>query len=492
MADSTSTSIKNQTQPGLMSLSGLASQNLNPSTGGSTTPSAFLQTSPGGAPVMTAYGQGTTSPTFSTNTQIPTTGITPGIISPSTVSSNVTQPSVYQQNLSKYGLSSIPTGYSFNANGTLTNSAGQSYVAPKQNTNTQTSSGSTSPPASAPPSFPNVVNQLTQTASAPSSGFTQNMGNSQQAQTGLMNLSQTTPEEQAIQDQITNYGNSFDLANKDVSALEPGLTMGQVSGQQGALLNAYNTGLSRLQSQEGIAQTQQTQNQAGYNEAGGLANTAAGAATTQQGTQQSGLASAGSLIAPQQAGPTNVAFNPATNSYGPGAGSGYGPNGIGSASQVSGDFSAGQNYYSTLLPAFNQASSVLNGSSNNQGLLSFLQQNPNINPSSLNAANFGNQWLNSQFSNSTYAELGQYLNEYLQSLTPVIGSQGVSDYKSQIVQSLVNPTASTQSLTQQIQNLQSLAQGKMQATLNSFSGNANGTQSNTNTSGGTIFPTSIQ
>lgn len=71
-------------------------------------------------------------------------------------------------------------------------------------------------------------------------------------------------------------------------------------------------------------------------------------------------------------------------------------------------------------------------------------------------------------SDPKFQQFSQYLNELLQTLTPIIGSQGVSDYKSQLVQSLVNPSASTGSIQQQLQNLMGIASDKMQATYGSF------------------------
>lgn len=217
--------------------------------------------------------------------------------------------STYQQNLSNYGLTSIPQGYSFNASGKLVNGSGQEYVSPSTsqenagantynggvNTNGQTLSGYVPTPQS---QLGSAISTLGNTASSPSSTYTQNQNNSSTAQSGLIANSDITPTEQNILNQENSLGQSFNISNTDTTALEPGLTIGQVSGQQGALLNAYNTGLQNLQTQEGQAQTQQGIQQTGLNEAGGLANTGASNATAQQGTQQSGQGAVVGALAP--------------------------------------------------------------------------------------------------------------------------------------------------------------------------------------------------
>ena len=294
---------------------------------------------------------------------------------------------------------------------------------------------------------------------------------------GLVGASATTPQEQAIQNQMTNLGQSFDITNKDVSAYEPGLTMGQVSGQQGALLGAYNTALARLQQQEGLAQTQQQLQQAGLTAAGNVAQQQAGAATTEQQAQQSALAQAAGVTAPT---PANIYgfYQPGTGQY-----QEY-PGGAAGGAQAQGALNLGTTYYSTMLPAYNNAKGIVDGTTDNPGLMNFLQSNPDINFSSLNAANFAQQWINNQFSNPKYQELGQYFTELLNTLTPVVGAQGVSNYKQQLVNSMLNPTSQNQSLQQQIQNLMSIAGGKMQTTYQTFSGGqSTGNQSNSSSQG---------
>lgn len=268
--------------------------------------------------------------------------------------------------------------------------------------------------------------------------------------TGLANRSQ-----QAGQD----YQNQIAEANKYNEALKTS----RMNEAKGLAENAQNPIPLEFQQGRGqVLQSQYAQEQAalgaGYSGAANLA----GQANTQQGLQQSALATAAGLAAPQPANPLGT-FNPATGQYSQyGGGSG---SGIAGAGAVLGNLSAAQNYQQNLLPSFNQAQSVYGG------LTNFIAQNPDINPTSVNFVNSINAWARGeQLSDPKYKQFTQYLNELLQTLTPIIGSAGVSDYKSQLVQSMVNPTANSQSILAQVQNLMNIAKGKMEATQQTFSG----------------------
>lgn len=272
--------------------------------------------------------------------------------------------------------------------------------------------------------FPSIVGGLASTASQPSQQYTDAQKQYLAANAELQKLQ----NQAAIQ--TANIGGS--RTNLAEAGGEQGLLQNLVANQSAALTGEMNA-----------------------------AQAAAQTATGQQGTQQSGLAAAGGLAAPQAFGLTNIPFNPITGQFGGIAGAGAG--GIGGAGQVMGQLGSSENFYQNLVPAFNQAQSVY------QGLTSFIQQNPSINPTDANFVNNMNAWARGQqLSDPKYNQFTQYLNELLQTLTPIIGSQGVSDYKSQLVQTMVNPTSSTQSIQAQVQNLMNIAQGKMTATQQSF------------------------
>lgn len=261
---------------------------------------------------------------------------------------------------------------------------------------------------------------------------------------------QPTPEYLAAQKQYQTANEQLAELKKSAANnqfIGAGTNMAEYAGTQGLLAN-------RIANQENALAAEMAAAQA-----------AAGIATGQQQTQQQGLGAAAGLSIPQPGqSPTTQYFDPLTGQYSPLAANSAGQGGIGVAGQVIGNLNSSTNFYQSLLPAYNQAQSVASG------LNDFLKKNPNINPSSLNVANFANQWLHNQFSNPQYQQLGQYLSELLQTLTPIVGSQGVSNYKTQLVQSMVDPTASAGSIQQQVQNLLSIAQGKLNETYNTFSG----------------------
>lgn len=246
--------------------------------------------------------------------------------------------------------------------------------------------------------------------------------------------------------------NQYLEANKELAGLK------ENAAQQAANIGRSRTDLSEAGGEQGILQNLLAGKESALTGEMAAAQAAAQAATGQQGTQQSGLAAAGGLAQPTPANALGF-FNPTEGNYNP-----YGATGgVGAGGQVVGQYGAAQNFYANLVPSYNQAQSVY------QGLTDFLQNNPSINPSDANFVNNMNAWARGQqLSDPKYQQFTQFLNELLQTLTPIVGSQGVSDYKSQLVQTMVNPTSSTESIQQQIDNLMQIATGKMQATQQSF------------------------
>lgn len=178
--------------------------------------------------------------------------------------------------------------------------------------------------------------------------------------------------------------------------------------------------------------------------------------------QQKGLSlqaaqAAAGLTAPQAYGPTNVPYYPGQG-YGQTAIGQFGQNGAFSVGQLEGNIGLGQQYQQVYLPAFNQGNAVANE------LMTFLDQNPDINPTNLNKVNFWNAWLKGQqLSDPRYQQLSAYLNDMLGNYGRVLGTQGTTDYKQSLVQSMLDSSASTQSLKQQITNLTKLASTNLQA-----------------------------
>lgn len=371
--------------------------------------------------------------------------------------------------------------------------------------------------------FSQSVNGLVSLGSNPMEAYNENQNNAQNDQKALVGASGITPTEQNILNQENNLGKSFNVSNVDTTALEPGLTIGQVSGQQGALLNAYNTGLQNLQTQYGQAQGQQQLQQQGLNEAGGLANTGASNATSQQGTQQSALGAAGGLSQPVQVPYSNQYISPVN---GEPVGGSTGNYSITSAAQqyakmvqngqmsysdavsaLSGYGPAGQQALNSALPSgfnVNQSNATASSQSaqtqqvqqyksasqqaKNLGLqLNQLLSAGGINPSDLNAANKAIQAIASNTSDPNYQTfqnlISDLANTYAQVLTPAGGS--TTDMVRSISQNLLNSSMSGQGISQVMDNLDSQVQAKISGVTTAY---GNGTNTNTNSGDSTANP----
>lgn len=259
--------------------------------------------------------------------------------------------------------------------------------------------------------------------------------------------SQSSPQYQAA---LQQYG----TANQGLMDLRSQFA------QQNANIGGGRTNLAEAGGEQGLLQNLEAGKESALTGEMNASIVAAQAATGQQNTQQQGLGTAAGYEAPQAANVFGT-YNPITGQY-----SGYGgAGGTFAAGQASGNFSAGQNFQQTIAPAYQNAQGILNGTANDPGLSSFLKTNPDLNPTDVN---FGNQikaWAEGkQTSDARYTKLGQYLNEFLQTLTPIVGSQGVSNYKTQLVQNMVDPSAKNTSIQDQLNNIWNIASGKVGST----------------------------
>jgi hypothetical protein len=179
-----------------------------------------------------------------------------------------------------------------------------------------------------------------------------------------------------------------------------------------------------------------------------------------QQLQQQALGTAAGLAAPQQYGITTSPFDPITGQFGSMPG---GQGGAFGAGQITGNVALGQQFQQTMLPAYEAAGSI------KQGLDSWLDSNPTINPTDVNLINNLKGWvLGQQFSDPRYPQMSQFLNEFLNTLTPIIGSPGeVTNYKQSIVNSLLNPSSGTSSLKQQADSLYRIAGDKIRSVYQS-------------------------
>lgn len=218
----------------------------------------------------------------------------------------------------------------------------------------------------------------------------------------------------------------------------------------------------------------------------------AGLGITQQQAQQSALSSAGSLAQPSVAAYGQTVFDPTSGGF-TGGGSlppevmqqyaqmaatgqyaaipsfitgnpvlnaqlnvaakainpSYTPVGSQGASQVLG-----------TIPALQSAEAAADGIKNT--IITYLQTNPQINASNLSAAGVFQQWLAGQTSDPKYQTFLNYLNEYTNTLAPILGVGGdTTNLKTQIAQGFINAAASGQSIAQVLNATSALAKNKV-------------------------------
>ncbi len=113
------------------------------------------------------------------------------------------------------------------------------------------------------------------------------------------------------------------------------------------------------------------------------------------------------------------------------------------------------------VPAMQSANTAAEGIKNT--IQSYLQSNPTINANDLAAGNLLQQWIDGkQLANPKYQVLFNYLNEYTNTLAPVLGVGGdPTNFKTQIAQSFINAAASGQSISQVLDAMSKLATNKI-------------------------------
>lgn len=114
------------------------------------------------------------------------------------------------------------------------------------------------------------------------------------------------------------------------------------------------------------------------------------------------------------------------------------------------------------IPALTSANTAAEGIKNT--IVSYLGANPQLNPSDLAAGNLLQQWIQGkQLTDPKYQTLFNYLNEYTNTLAPILGVGGdATNLKTQIAQGFVNAAASGQSISQVLSAMSQLATNKIQ------------------------------
>lgn len=225
-------------------------------------------------------------------------------------------------------------------------------------------------------------------------------------------------------------------------------------------------------------------------------------AQTQQQLEQQALQQAAGLAQPSVTQYGQTVFNPLTGTFQ--GGSTLEPSVV--ANQLAQDVVSGRKTYdqavaslgyaggagqqflnnalSAISPTFNipQATATIGGQAGVLGQLpalesadvaaegikdkitTYLASNPQLNPSALAVGNVLQQWVQGkQLSDPKYQTLFNYLNEYTNTLAPILGVGGdATNLKTQIAQSFVNAAASGQSIAEVLENIQGLSRGKIE------------------------------
>jgi hypothetical protein len=373
-------------------------------------------------------------------------------------------------------------------------------------------------------SFPGLVGSLAGT-SQQGSPEAQNYTN-QTANYGAGNI----PIGQKAQNIADQYGKQIAQVGGQGAAFESGqLTTGTSPVATG---NAAVTAQTTAAQQLALATGEQAALQGigyqltGQNQAASAANSAAGQANTGQELVQSGLNQAATRAALQLGSIGQVPFSPLNQGQGQVLGSGQQGN-IQGAGQLLGQFQGSQALGASTLqgqaqgqqalaaasgvgqaagqqalaaaPGQTQASVYSTQQAQVAGYTSALQQGQNLqsqlanligqfglNPNDLNAANAGIQKIAQNVSSPQYKILQNYVNDvantYAQVLTPPGGS--ATDTTRGIASSMIDATASGQSLITVMQSLDAAAKAKIAGIPTTGAGNTGGSTSGSGSKSG--------
>lgn len=306
---------------------------------------------------------------------------------------------------------------------------------------------------------------------------TQPNAGQQTAITGLNQLGSTpSPAVQQAQNDLVNWKDQYGKQTANIAGTPGDLSL--ANGEQGVLQNKYLTGLDARNVAVQNALSQQGQQINAYSAAG----TQGG---NQQGLLQQALNQAATLSAPT----TGIAYgtqtyNPVTGQYDTSGGSPF------LAGQVQGENALGSQYAQNN-SAYNQATAVKNQ------VVGFLNNTP-INPSDFTDVNSIIGLLSGKVSDPKYQQLSSQLNEYLQTITPIMGVGGnATDLKTSLAQGMLNGHMTAQAIVDQLNTLEQTAKTKLDqqafgggtklgTNSGTYTGGASG-QSIPNGNGGTMF-----
>jgi hypothetical protein len=176
-----------------------------------------------------------------------------------------------------------------------------------------------------------------------------------------------------------------------------------------------------------------------------------GIQTGQQGTELTGLSNAAGYAQPSPYGPAQAPYSSYTGTGNATVSPFSGGNALGSVA-------LGQQYTSTLLPAYSAAGAI------KDDMQSFLADNPQINPDTLRVGNQLQQWVQGQMSDPKLAAFNQKLNEFLSTATPLVGAMGgMTNFKQSMVNSMLDGMAQGQTVSQAMDTMYTLMGEKLNA-----------------------------
>lgn len=247
-------------------------------------------------------------------------------------------------------------------------------------------------------------------------------------------------------------GNAANVA-RTTAAQQSAVAAGETAALQGVNtgITANNAGASALSSAGNLAQPQVTSyGQTSFNPATG--EFAGGGSLPAEVMQQyAQMAASGQYAGIPSFITSNPVLNAQLNVAAKSLNPSYTPVGAAAASGVL-----------SGIPAMQSASTAAEGIKNT--INTYLQANPNLNPSDLAAGNKLQQWIQGQqLTDPKYQTLFDYLNEYTNTIAPILGVGGnPTDLKTRIASGFINAAASGQSISQVLDAMSMLATHKIQ------------------------------
>lgn len=266
---------------------------------------------------------------------------------------------------------------------------------------------------------------------------------------------------------FTSAQNQYLQANQELAALR------EQEAQQNQNILGGRTNLAEAGGEQGLLQNLAAGREAALTGQMSAAQAAAQSATQQEATQLAALNQAAGLVSPVPA-PALGLVSPSTGQLFP-YGGGTPGQGIATAGQTLGNLQNATQFQTNMLPNYNAAVNVANHFMNWLDTPGDQGGGKSIN-SWAGDLNLGHQlqaWVTSgNFSNPQYPELNTFLNDFGNKISAVVGAAGgdITNYKRQLVATMMDPSASPESIKQQINTIMGVANDTMQGVTGTFGG----------------------